>query len=371
MSCIIAVGWQTAMTLIGATLYRGGPGFLAHTMQWDAHWYLNILQEHYALNAASPAFYPLFPSAVGVLSATTSHDIPYAYLGLLVNTIALAFAIAALLAISREFGIQNHRYVTVAFFLAAPAAVFMHLFYTEAVFVALGFWAYLFALQRRWPLMAITLGLLTATRLPALLFVGLCGLEYLRAYEWNIKKALNRNLGYFLLAPAGFVIYGIYLWVVRDNFFGMFKAYKSTRAWDYLSFKPNFIYSIFKSAFETYRALTGERPFDNDITVNYVIPLLCITLLFTCSVYLLYAHRGKGIPLGIFGLCSIVFFTVNNSLVAVHRYILPCLTIYLVLGLVVANYRKMRALALSAGLAMLAAQVAIVHLLFVTKDFAG
>lgn len=371
MAVISAVVWQALMTLLGAILLRDRPGFLDHTIQWDAHWYLNILQERYLADPASAAFYPLFPLIVGMLSATTLHSVSYAYLGLLVNTVALAFAIAALLRIASEFGTGNFRYLAVTLFLAAPAALFMHLFYTEAVFTALGFWAYAFALQRRWLPATLTLAFLTATRLPALLFVGLCGLEYLRAYDWNLRSAINRKLAYFLVAPAGFLLYGLYLLAVRGNFFAMFAAYKSTRAWDYLSFEPNFLYTIFRAARETGRAVVGNRKLDNDIVVNYAIPLLCLAILFACSVYMLYAYRGKGVPLGVFGLCSIVFFTLNNSLLAAHRYSLPCLSIYIVLTLVYAKYRKARVLVVSVGLAMVAAQATLIHMLFVTKDFIG
>jgi len=369
---ILAVLWQALMALFGAILSPDRSGALDHTMQWDAHWYLNILGERYLVNPLSPAFYPLFPLVVGMLSVITFHSIPYSQLGLLVNTVSLALAIAALLTISREFGVHNFRYATVALFLTAPAAIFTHLFYSEALFVALGFWAYAFALQRRWFFVAITLAFLTATRLPSVLFLGLCGLEYLRAYKWNMRKAINRNLlGLFLLAPAGFLLYGLYLFAVRGNFFAMFSAYKSSRAWAYLSFEPNFFYTIFRSARETGRAVIGKRIFDNDMIVNYAIPLLCLTILLGCSVYLLYTYRGKGVPLGIFGLCSIVFVTVNNTLLAVHRYLLPCLGIYIALALIYADYRRLRVVVVTIALTLLAAQAIIIYMLFVAKDFAG
>ena len=220
-------------------------------------------------------------------------------------------------------------------------------------------------------LAGITLAFLTATRLPSLLFLALCGLEYLRAYNWNIKKTINRNLASLLLAPAGFLLYGIYLLAVRGNFFAMFSAYKSTSAWAYLSFEPNFFHTIFTAAREMGRAVIGKRIFDNDIIVNYAIPLLCLAILLGCSIHLLYIYRGKGVPLGIFGLCSIIFFTVNNSLLAVHRYLLPCLSIYIVLALIYADYRRLRVLVISIGLTMLAVQAILIYMLFVTKDFAG
>jgi hypothetical protein len=363
--------WQALMTFLGAIGGRDPSGILDHMMQWDAHWYVNIIKEHYVIDPASPAFYPLFPIVIGGLSSATFHCIPYSFLGLFVNTVALGFAVRALLMISREFGIQKCRYVAVALFLTAPAAIFMHLFYTEAIFIALGFSAYAFALRGRWLPMAVALALLTAARLPALLFVGLCGLEYLRAYNWNIKEAVNRNLAYFLLAPTGFLLYGLYLLAVRGDCFAMFNAYKSTKAWDYLSFKPNFFFTIFCAARETVRATVGGRPWNKDITVNYAIPLVCLALLFGCSIYLLHTYRGKGVPLGVFGLCSLVFFTVNNSLLAVHRYSLPCLTIYVALALIYADRRRGKVLVLGSGIVMLTAQVIIVHLLLVTNDFAG
>jgi hypothetical protein len=117
--------------------------------------------------------------------------------------------------------------------------------------------------------------------------------------------------------------------------------------------------------------MVGARPWDKDITVNYAIPLLCLTLLFGCSIYLLLAYRGKGVPLGVFGLCSLVFFTVNNSLLAVHRYSLPCLTIYIALALAYAHHRRGKVLVISSATVMLTAQAIIMHLLLVTNDFAG
>ena len=85
--------------------------------------------------------------------------------------------------------------------LSAPAAFFLHVFYGKALFLALSLWAYLFALKRNWIGVGILLALLTAARLPALLVIGLCGLEYLHSYSWNLKKAFNKNILWFLLAP--------------------------------------------------------------------------------------------------------------------------------------------------------------------------
>lgn len=371
LSFEIAITWQIVLTLTGALLMPDPAGPLYHMIRWDGNWYFTILNDHYTSAPASPAFYPLFPFIIGILSTVTFNVVPHTILALGLNTVSLGFGLAALLSIARHFTTSRQRYIILFFFLAAPAAFFMHLFYSEALFVAIGFWAYAAALQRRWLLMGVLLGLLTATRLPAILFVGLCGLEFMRAYRWNIKLIFNLQLAYFLLAPLGFIIYGLYLQHVRGNFFAMFSAYKETSDWIYQSFNPDIFSTIGRVFYQTVRAIFGKRAFDTDMIINHAVPLLCITLLLAGSIYLIVKIRGKGIPLGIFGLVSIVFFTINNNLVSVHRYTLPCLTIYVALMLFFIQQKKARILAVIIGLIMLAAQVLLILMFLMNRNFVG
>jgi len=371
ISFIIAFTWQAIITVIGTLLTPDSPSVLSHMTRWDGGWYLTIINDQYKTVPASPAFYPLFPFLVSLLSAITFDIVAYPVIALVLNTFCLGMGLAALLSISRHFIPSGSRLVILFFFLAAPSAFFMHLFYGEALFVAIGFWAYAAALRQRWLLMGALLGLLTAARLPSLLFIGLCGLEYMRANQWDIKQIISPRLAYFLLAPVGFICYGIYLLYVRSNFLAMFSAYEETSDWVYQSFNPDIISTIGRGFYQTSRAILGKREFDHDIIVNHAIPLLCITLLFASSIYLLVRVRGKGIPLGIFGLVSIVFFTINNNLVSVHRYTLPCLTIYITLMILFVQNRKKRLVAIVISLVMLAAQVLLILMYFITRDFVG
>jgi hypothetical protein len=371
MALVIALAWQAALTAIASFLMPDQSTVLGHIQLWDSIAYFDVIEERYTLNPALPAFYPLFPLVVGVISTATFHLVPVLLIGLMVNTACLWLAVVALLVIAKHFAPAKYRYLSAAFFLAAPAAFFMHLFYSEALFSALGFWAYAFALRRRWLHVGLALGLLTATRLPSVLFVGLCGIEYLRAYRWNVKNALNPKLGYLLLAPVGFFAYATYLLIVRGDFFAMFSAYNATRDWPFHTFEPNFIYTIARAARETVRAFLGGRPLDNDIIVNHAIPLMCIGLLLASSLYLIFRYRGKGIPLGIFGIVSIVHFTLINSLVAVHRYILPSLTTYIALAIIYAYHPRLRVVVIITAFITVVVQGYLVALCFGTGDFAG
>jgi hypothetical protein len=197
--------------------------------------------------------------------------------------------------------------------------------------MALSFWAYIFALRRNWFYMGITLAILTSVRLPSILIIGLCGLEFMRAYDWNIKKIFNKKVFYFLLAPIGFIAYGLYLLKTRGDFWAMFHAYQATTDWAYQVFDINFVKTILKVIYQIFRACLGLRPFDNDILINHLLPIISLFILGVSSLYLLIKQKGKSIPLGIFGLASIVMFTLNSNVVSAHRYILPCLTIYVAL----------------------------------------
>jgi hypothetical protein len=87
--------------------------------------------------------------------------------------------------------------------LTAPTAFFLHSFYSEAVFCALGFWTYLFALRRQLAWMGLRLIPMTASRVAAVLFVGLCFLEFPRSKEWQLPAALSWLVLWFPAAFAG------------------------------------------------------------------------------------------------------------------------------------------------------------------------
>ena len=334
----IVIAWQCVLTLIGWIVTGGLP--LAHMSNWDGGWYLTVARDWYHTSAPSAAFYPLFPLLVSVVHFAGFGLLSLNASGFIINTLALWLGLVALVKIAPYFVAKRYQYLPVLFILAAPAAFFMHLFYTEAVFFCISAWAYLLALQRRWWVASIMLALLTACRLPALLIIGLCILEYLRAHDWNMKRALNKNAYAFLLAPAGFIAYGAYLTVARGSFFAMFSAYHASDDWVYQVFNPNILLTIARALYQPLRALLGLRDFDHELVVNNIIPLLALALLATTSVYAVVKLKKKFLPLGIIGLLSIVMFTLNSNVVSAHRYILPSLVIYLVGAYIFEKHKK-------------------------------
>ncbi len=232
------------------------------------------------------------------------------------------------------------------------------------------FWAYLFALRRQWGLMAVLLAICTAARLPAVLFVGLCGLEYMRAHKWRVRTLLQPSSLWFLLAPLGFVAYGLFLSLTRSDFLAMFHDYNLTADWTYHVFNPNIAYTMLKEVYAVYLGVVGARPFDAALMVNSVLPTAGLAILLATSLYCLFVVKDQAVPLGIFGLIATILFTLHNNVVSVHRYLLPCLTIYLATALAATKYTRLRLGmygAMSVGILL---QTYLVFL-FVNNNFAG
>ncbi|MCP2169219.1 DUF2079 domain-containing protein [Goodfellowiella coeruleoviolacea] len=352
----VVLGWQLALTVLGTTLElvmlprRGADqppplphSLLTHTYFWDGHWFHGILTGEYATNPAMAAFYPLFPFTVWLTQQITFNQLGFLAAGLLVNTVATWLGATALLKIARHFVTgERAAWLVVMAFLAAPTAMFLHAFYSEATFIALGFWAYLFALRRQWLWMGLCLMPLTASRITAVLFVGLCFLEFWRSRNWRLRGLVSWPILWFPASIAGFLAYALYLRVITGDALGMTKAYDANPAWGYHVFNLNIFETLGKQLARFGRILTGQEQLIDMGLVDVILPMVGLALLLLASGYLMVALRGAGVPLGVFGVLSFVMFTLNSNTVSVHRYLLPCLVLYVALVVATQRIRALR-----------------------------
>jgi hypothetical protein len=355
----LVAAWQAALTAVavffGPTLprYEGIPkdgigstlSVLAHTYRWDSMDYGRILSGGYDTTITSRAFYPLFPVCVWIVQTITFGQAGLLVAGFIVNSIAIWLAVVALLKIARYFFTSAPApWLVVAAFLTAPTAFFLHSFYSEAVFCALGFWTYLFALRRQWLWMGLCLIPITASRVTAVLFVGLCFLEFWRSKEWKIRGLLSWPLLWFPAAFAGLATFMVYMNALTGDALGMFHALKAAPSWSYHVFNPNIIATGWKEAKITGHFLLGDVP-QNDwawALFNNALPFIGLVLLFVASVYFFSVLRSKGLPLALFGIATIVMLTMNSNVVSVHRYLLPVLVLYLALVLLAERRPKLK-----------------------------
>lgn len=197
--------------------------------KWDGLHYLAISTDGYTgtglpeLPAAErrPAFFPLFPGLVRLLSGFAASP----GLALIVAyAISLACFFVALVLLHRLVTIElGARYARPALLLLAffPAAFFFGIPYTESLFLLLAVAVFLGARTGNWPVAGIALALASATRAPGVLLVLPVALLYLygpRADRkpvtgrgWLPRYRIGREAGWILLAPLGLLAFSAYL----------------------------------------------------------------------------------------------------------------------------------------------------------------
>ncbi|WP_448623408.1 hypothetical protein [Geodermatophilus sp. URMC 64] len=341
---VAAVGFQVALTVVGVLVERAfspfqtlshmpappPPSLLQHMLRWDAVAYAGIPDGLYQSDPQAAAFYPLFPVLVRGVDLASFGLLGTLGAGLVVNTVGVWAAVVALVKAARRLvGSPRAGWLAVAVLLTAPPAFFLHVLYAEALFTGLGFAAYAFALHRRWAAMGLCLLPLTATRLTAVLFLGLCFLEFWRSRGWRWRGLLAPPVLWFPAALLGFGAYAFYLWRAVGDPFAMVAAYDAGPLWAYHELDLNILRTLGDEGADLARAATGDTPTTLLTVVDTVLPLLALAVLLAASVYLLVVLRGDGVPLAAFGVASFVMFTLNGNLTSVHRYVLPCVSLYL------------------------------------------
>ena len=208
---------------------------LSPMAKWDAQHYLAIAFDGYAPSHAglppageAPAFFPLYPGIVHVLSgfgASPGIVLVIAY------AVSLSCFFAALTLLHRLTAIEiGERYARPTLMLLAffPAALFFGIPYSESLFLLLAVGAFLAARTGHWATVGIVLALASATRVPGLLLVVPVALLYLygpraeRGPEssrggWWPRYRLRPDAAWLLLAPLGLLAFSAYLHFVLGD----------------------------------------------------------------------------------------------------------------------------------------------------------
>jgi Mannosyltransferase (PIG-V) len=146
---LLALAWAAAWAFRTSTAHAPLTGVFQH---WDADWLRNIAQHGYFASELKPdsvAFFPGFPLALAGAHVILRN---WVLAELVVSAVAGCFAVVSLarLAASRR---------AVLYLVTAPAAIFLLVGYSEALFLALAIPAWLAARRGGWPRAALLAGL--------------------------------------------------------------------------------------------------------------------------------------------------------------------------------------------------------------------
>jgi Mannosyltransferase (PIG-V) len=170
--------------------------------RWDSDFFLRIAEDGY--DRASAAFFPLYPTVVGVLGRVLLGH--YVLAGVLAS---LAAALAAFVLLYRlaepRLGADGARRA-VLYLAVFPTSLFLQAVYSEALFLALTLGAFLLAERRRFLAAGIVTGLALLTR-PA----GFALLPALAILAWHAPDR-RRALVSLGVAPVLFAAFPLWLW---------------------------------------------------------------------------------------------------------------------------------------------------------------
>jgi hypothetical protein len=224
---VLLLGWG----LLIQTLAQGRAFDLGQILvvwnRWDAPHYLDLAIWGYM--AVDPGvtptfgqtgdmhlmivFYPLFPGVI----ATVLWLVPDLVAPILVNSVASAIAVVLLYrVVARELGpVVGQR--AAIFLLIFPTAYFLHIGYTESLFLALVLGSFLAARSSRWFTAGLLGGLSALTRVNGLLMIPSLAAEAWT--EWRATRQLRLGWAWIGLVAVGFGGYLLLnLVVYRDPF---------------------------------------------------------------------------------------------------------------------------------------------------------
>lgn len=210
-------------------------GLLSAWYRWDTEWYIRLVDEGYSYTPGQKStihFFPLYPLLMMAVRPLVGGNAMVAGL-LLSNVLFLAALILlyrlVILLLNNQVVARN----TVFYIAAFPTAFFFSAVYRESLHLLLFVGAAYFALQRRWLLASLCVGLGSALRLPGVLIGILVIYEWLSAQGWtldkihhsqawtNLRQGIRSNYRLlFLMAilmPSGLLAYMLYLQIQFGN----------------------------------------------------------------------------------------------------------------------------------------------------------
>lgn len=203
---------------------RPGPFYNWLTLwdRWDAPHYLDIARMGYVKEGVESrwiVFYPLYPWLVRACSLVLRDELVSAFF---VSTLASVAAGVLLYRLARLDGDEWVARASVFFMFVFPTSYFLHIGYTESLFLALALGTFLAARVRRWPLAGVLGALACMTRANGLALIPALAFEVWEAYRASGRRMSARWL-WALLPLAGFGVYLAINYTVKGHPFAFIK----------------------------------------------------------------------------------------------------------------------------------------------------
>ena len=191
--------------------------WLAIWNRWDAPHYLDLARMGYVregVEARWIVFYPLYPWLVRAAAFVLRDEMLGAFF---VSAVASVAAGVLLYRLARLDESEEVARASVFFMLVFPTAYFLHIGYTESLFLALALGSFLAARSRWWLVAGLLGGLAAMTRVNGLLLFPALAFEMREEYLETGRRGGPLGWLGLLLVGAGFGVYLLINWWVMGD----------------------------------------------------------------------------------------------------------------------------------------------------------
>jgi len=197
-------------------------GWLDIWNRWDALHFQRIAEVGYSTSDKLKAwFYPLYPWCVRCTSFLTGNSLVAAFVVSGIALLIAAVLFRRLIALDFPDDIARRG---VWFFLIFPTAYYLHIGYSESLFLAFGIGSVFTARKERWWLAGILGACSWATRANGMILLPTLVME--AAYQWYERKRWCWQWLWIGIVPAGFAVYLLLNWRISGDPFAFLEMRK-------------------------------------------------------------------------------------------------------------------------------------------------
>ncbi len=202
---LILVFSAQSFQIINDVPLEAANSFLGIWNHWDAGNYLKIAQTGYTAVGEDRfliVFFPFYPALVALFGIVVRDFLTSAFIVSGIASVALGLAFRELVRLDYS---ERTAQLAVLFLFIFPTSYFLHIPYTESLFLALTVGCFLAARKRIWLVAGILGALACLTRINGLILIPALVFEIWE--EYRETRRFSRKWLFLVLIPAGFSAY--------------------------------------------------------------------------------------------------------------------------------------------------------------------
>jgi len=321
---LILVFASQAYQIISEKPFGGGESFLGIWDRWDAAHFLKIAQNGYTAVGDDRfliVFFPLYPILVAMGKALTGDYLVSAFFVSAMASIAAGLLLRRITLLDHG---EKTAQLAVVFLFIFPTSYFLHIPYTESLFLALVIGAFLASRQRAWVVAGLLGGLACLTRVNGLILLPAVAFEVWEQYKAD--KKFDPRWTFLLLIPLGFTIYlGLNYYVAGDPL--MFMTYQRDHWYRYLRWP-------WEGIWEAVKRIDNPKAADAQMIGVQEVLFVAIGAFATIAGW-----RNLRNSYRVWMVVNWLLFVSTSFVLSVPRYTLSLFPIFILMSLTARHYR--------------------------------